>query len=94
MYLGLMILVGSIVVATVNSNNSENPDSDQENNKQQRTSADLVINDINTEADNARDNSKQIKSDLDPNKKDNKAPIISGSPILEIEQGDFIILPP
>jgi hypothetical protein len=89
MYLGLMILVGSIVVATVNSNNSDNPDSDQENNKQQRTSADLVINDINTEADNARDNSKQIKSDLDPNKKDNKAPIISGSPILEIEQGDF-----
>jgi hypothetical protein len=89
MYLGLMILVGSIVVATVNSNNSDNPDSDQENNKQPKTSADLVINDINTEADNARDNSKQIKSDLDPNKQDNKAPIISGSPILEIEQGDF-----
>ena len=35
MYLGLMILVGFIVVATVNSNNSDNPNSDQENNKEQ-----------------------------------------------------------
>ena len=44
MYLGLMILVGSIVVATVNSNNSDNPNTDQENNKEQTTSSDLVIN--------------------------------------------------
>ena len=39
-----MILVGSIVVATVNSNNSDNPNTDQENNKEQTTSSDLVIN--------------------------------------------------
>ena len=84
-----MILVGSIVVATVNSNNSDNPNTDQENNKEQTTSSDLVISEKNTKADNERDNSKQKKSDLDPNKKDNKAPVISGSPILEIEQGAF-----
>ncbi|MDB3925966.1 hypothetical protein N9356_02335, partial [Porticoccaceae bacterium] len=89
MYLGLIILVGSIVVATVNSNNSDNPNTDQENNKQQTTSSDLVISEKNTKSDNERDNSKQKKSDLDPNKKNNKAPVISGSPILEIEQGAF-----
>jgi hypothetical protein len=44
MYLGLMILVGSIVVATVISDNSDNPNTDQENNKEQTTSSDLVIN--------------------------------------------------
>lgn len=69
MYLGLMILVGSIVVATVNSNNSDNPNSDQENNKEQTTSSDLVINEKNTKADNERDNSKQKKSAYTPIKK-------------------------
>jgi uncharacterized membrane protein len=59
MYLGLMILVCFIVVATVNSNNSDNPNTDQENNKEQTTSSDLVINEKNTKADNERDNSKQ-----------------------------------
>jgi hypothetical protein len=69
MYLGLMILVGSIVVATVNSNFSDNPNTDQENNKKQTTTSDLVISEKNTKSDNERDNSKQKKSDLDPNKK-------------------------
>lgn len=69
MYLGLMILVGFIVVATVNSNNSDNPNSDQENNKEQTTSSDLVINEKNTKADNERDNSKQKKSAYTPIKK-------------------------
>jgi hypothetical protein len=64
-----MILVGSIVVATVNSNNSDNPNSDQENNKEQTTSSDLVINEKNTKADNERDNSKQKKSAYTPIKK-------------------------
>lgn len=69
MYLGLMILVGFIVVATVNSNNSDNPNTDQENNKEQTTSSDLVINEKNTKADNERDNSKQKKSAYTPIKK-------------------------
>mgnify|MGYP000908116375 CR=1 FL=1 len=69
MYLGLMILVGFIVVATVNSNNSDNPNSDQENNKEQTTSSDLVINEKNTKADNERYNSKQKKSAYTPIKK-------------------------
>lgn len=64
-----MILVGFIVVATVNSNNSDNPNSDQENNKEQTTSSDLVINEKNTKADNERDNSKQKKSAYTPIKK-------------------------
>jgi hypothetical protein len=64
-----MILVGSIVVATVNSNNSDNPNTDQENNKEQTTSSDLVINEKNTKADNERDNSKQKKSAYTPIKK-------------------------
>jgi hypothetical protein len=89
MYLGLMILVGSIVVATVISDNSDNPNTDQENNKEQTTSSDLVINEKNPKGDNERDNSKQKKVCLYPNKKDNKAPVISGYPILEIEQGAF-----
>jgi uncharacterized membrane protein len=63
MYLGLMILVGFIVLATVN------PNSDQENNKEQTTSSDLVINEKNTKADNERDNSKQKKSAYTPIKK-------------------------
>jgi uncharacterized membrane protein len=69
MYLGLMILVGSIVVATVISDNSDNPNTDQENNKEQTTSSDLVINEKNTKADNERDNSKQKKSAYTPIKK-------------------------
>jgi uncharacterized membrane protein len=69
MYLGLMILVGFIVLATVNSNNSDNPNTDQENNKEQTTSSDLVINEKNTKADNERDNSKQKKSAYTPIKK-------------------------
>jgi uncharacterized membrane protein len=69
MYLGLMILVCFIVVATVNSNNSDNPNTDQENNKEQTTSSDLVINEKNTKADNERDNSKQKKSAYTPIKK-------------------------
>lgn len=64
-----MILVCFIVVATVNSNNSDNPNSDQENNKEQTTSSDLVINEKNTKADNERDNSKQKKSAYTPIKK-------------------------
>jgi hypothetical protein len=89
-----MILVGSIVVATVNSNNSDNPNTDQENNKEQTTSSDLVINEKNTKADNERDNSKQKKVCLHPNKKDNKAPVILGSPILDIEQDAFFNFTP
>lgn len=64
-----MILVCFIVVATVNSNNSDNPNTDQENNKEQTTSSDLVINEKNTKADNERDNSKQKKSAYTPIKK-------------------------
>jgi hypothetical protein len=64
-----MILVGSIVVATVNSNNSDNPNTDQENNKEQTTSSDLVINEKNPKGDNERDNSKQKKSAYTPIKK-------------------------
>ena len=58
---------GSCKSKGINSNNSDNPNTDQENNKEQTTSSDLVINEKNTKADNERDNSKQKKSDLDPN---------------------------
>ena len=56
-----MILVGSVVVSTINSNNSDNPNTDQENNKEQTTSSDLVINEKNTKADNEQENSKTKK---------------------------------
>ena len=62
MYLGLMILVGSIVVATVNSNNSDNPNTDQENNKKQTTTSDLVISEKNTKSDNLRHKNRHKKN--------------------------------